>query len=265
MPPSVTFLKFKDTLASTRYRASIPEKHLLMNGFQNGNDIFICSKHGWPDELAKGYKRIVFDVCDDHFLTRHEPHYREWCKRADLITVNSKVMQEIVSRETGRDAILIPDPYEQPEKRPRVHEKLLWYGHATNLGDLERILPTLEGHEVEVVSNFPGMIQWTPENMRAAFTRAGLVIIPTGKSMAKSGNRAIEAIRRGLFPIANPLPAYNDLGIWTGDIREGVDWALSHKGEVMKRIFSIQEYVRNEYSPHRIGKMWEAALNSLGL
>lgn len=263
MFPTFTFLKFKESLASTRYRALIPEKHLLKNGWQVGKDIFICSKHGWPDEITKGYKRIVFDICDDHFLTQHEPHYREWCKRADLVTVNSKVMQEIVSRETGKDALLIPDPYEQPEKRPRIHDLLLWYGHHSNVPDLERVLPSLKGHKIEIVSNIQNFPQWTPETMSAAFSRAGLVIIPTGKSMAKSGNRAIEAIRRGLYPVANPLPAYTDLGIWQGDIKEGVEWALSHKGEVMKRIASMQEYVRNEYSPHRIGKMWESALQGL--
>ena len=263
MLSALTFLKFKENVASTRYRATIPERHLLANGFTHGKDIFICSKHGWPDELARGYKKIVFDVCDDHFLTQHEPHYREWCKRADLIIVNSKAMQDIVSRETGREATLIPDPYEQPERRPRVHARLLWYGHASNAHDLERILPSLAGYDIELVSNIKGFTQWTPETMNTAFTRAGLVIIPTGKSIAKSGNRAIEAIRRGLYPIANPLPAYNDLGIWQGDIAEGCKWALTHKGEVMKRIASMQEYVRNEYSPYRIGELWKAALSQL--
>jgi hypothetical protein len=261
--PAITFLKFKPSLASSRYRALIPERELLKNGFTHGKDIFICSKHGWPDELAKGYKKIVFDVCDDHFMTQHEPFYREWCKRADLITVNSKAMQDIVSRETNRDSVLIPDPYEQPEKRPRIHDMLLWYGHGSNIGDLERVLPSLTGHRIEIISNIKGFAQWTPENMNAAFNRAGIVIIPTGKSIAKSANRAIEAIRRGLYPVANPLPAYNDLGIWQGDIKEGVEWALSHKGEVMKRIASMQEYVRNEYSPHKIGKMWGDTLSSL--
>lgn len=261
--PAITFLKFKESLASTRYRALIPERYLLSHGFETGKDIFICSKHGWPDEIAKGYKRIVFDVCDDHFMTQHEPHYREWCRRADLITVNSKVMQDIVSRETGREATLIPDPYEQTEKRPRVHAKLLWFGHASNSGDLERVLPSLTGYDIEIVSNIKNFPMWTPDTMNSAFNRAGLVILPTGKSMAKSANRAIESIRRGIYPVANHLPAYADLGIWQGDIAEGCAWALTHKGEVMKRIASMQEYVKNEFSPSVIGEKWKTALTSL--
>lgn len=261
--PTISFMKFKPSLASTRYRALIPEKYLLQNGFETGNDVFICSKHGWPDEITKGYKRIIFDVCDDHFMTQHENHYREWCKRADLITVNSKVMQEIVKKETGRDSTLIPDPYEQPQKGPRVHAKLLWFGHSSNSQDLERVLPSLTGYEIEIVSNIKNFPMWSPQVMSRAFDKAGLVILPTGKSMAKSANRAIESIRRGIYPIANHMPAYAELGIWQGDIAEGCEWALTHKGEVMKRITYLQEYVRNEFSPKRIGELWKQALMSL--
>jgi len=81
--------------------------------------------------------------------------------------------------------------------------------------------------------------------------------------MAKSGNRAVEAIRRGLYVVANPLPAYADLGMWQGDIRQGVDWALSHRGEVLRRIKNSQDYVRHEYSPQRIGRLWANALSSI--
>ena len=97
--------------------------------------------------------------------------------------------------------------------------------------------------------------------MDAAFERAGLVIIPTGKSMAKSGNRAIESLRRGLFVVAGYLPAYADLGIYIGDISDGVKWALSHQDEVIYRIKSAQDYIRNEYSPERIGQLWIKALS----
>ncbi len=78
--------------------------------------------------------------------------------------------------------------------------------------------------------------------------------------MAKSGNRAIESIRRGLYVIAGYLPAYSDLGIYIGDIRDGVDWALSHRTTVLDRIAASQDYVRSEYSPERIAQLWRKAL-----
>jgi hypothetical protein len=96
--------------------------------------------------------------------------------------------------------------------------------------------------------------------MEAAFQRAGLVVIPTGKSMAKSANRAIESLRRGLFVVAGNLPAYADLGIYIGNVGDGVEWALTHQGEVIERTQHAQRYIAREYSPERIGLMWKEAL-----
>lgn len=261
---SVRFLKFKNNIASSRYRGEIPERELRRLGVPEGNDVLIASKHSWDwESVTKPFKRVIFDVCDDHFHDQHQAHYRLACNRADLITCNSSEMAKVIKAETGRDAVLIPDPYEQPERPAKVNDNLLWFGHRSNLPDLEREMPSLHGLKLAVVTNAPGYAQWSPGMMDEAFNRAGLVVIPTGKSLAKSGNRAIEAIRRGLFVVANPLPAYQDLGIWTGNIREGVDWALSHRAEVIKRIKGAQDYVKHEYSPARIGKLWKQALSSI--
>ena len=97
--------------------------------------------------------------------------------------------------------------------------------------------------------------------MDKAFNDAGLVVIPTGRSMAKSGNRAIEAIRRGLFVVHGYLPAYGDLGMYCGDIEEGVKWALANKEQALKRVKLAQEYVREAYCPTRIGRLWLKALS----
>jgi hypothetical protein len=258
---SVTFMRFQSGLASYRYRAEIPERELRKQGWPVGNDILVCSKHGW--ELRPGYKHIVFDISDDHFHGIHEPHYRKIAQEASLITCPTAEMAKIILRETGKTATVIPDPFEQRETKAKIHDALLWYGHASNAIDLERELPNLVGYKIEIVSNIKTFTQWSPANMDRAFNTAGLVVIPTGKSMAKSGNRAVEAIRRGLFVVANPLPAYADLGMWQGDIRQGVDWALSHRGEVLRRIKNAQDYVRHEYSPQRIGRMWAAALGTI--
>jgi hypothetical protein len=265
MLPSVTFRLYKPHLASARYRGYIPLRELTRLGFEQGNDWLIVSKHNWDwDETVKGYKRVCFDVCDDHFDTAWADHYRNGIKRADLVTCNSQEMMEIIGLETGRDATIIPDPYEQPERSPRVGETLLWFGHKVNLCDVEPYIKYGDLPPLEVVSNLsePGITEWSPEAMDAAFSRAGLVIIPAGLSMAKSGNRAIESLRRGLFVVAGYLPAYSDLGVYIGDICEGVKWAQSHQDEVLRRIKASQAYIRSEYSPERIGKLWAKALTS---
>lgn len=169
-------------------------------------------------------------------------------------------MARVIKEKTGADAVVIPDPYEQPETEAKVHDSVLWFGHQSNLKDL---IPWMNGIEkLTIVSNLksPGIVPWSFETMEQAFRDCGLVIIPTGKSMAKSGNRAIESIRRGFFVVAGYLPAYADLGVYVGNIWDGIDWALSHPELALKRVKDSQAYVRDEYCPTRIGALWKTAL-----
>ena len=259
----VTFKGWGAGMASGRYRSIIPAQQLHRLGVEQGNDWLIIGKHGWNwAKETDGFKRVCFDVCDDHFAGQHGDHYRRICDAADLVTCNSHEMARIITDQTGRDAVMIPDPYEQPEKSPRLHDGVLWFGHQSNLGDLMPWMDGIESLEIVTGPQIPGTTPWTPENMDRAFDRAGLVIIPTGKSMAKSGNRAIESLRRGLFVVAGYLPAYGDLGIYTGNIHDGIAWALSHREDVLHRIAVAQNYISREYSPERIGELWARALSS---
>ena len=270
MKRRITFRAFDERLASTRLRAVIPQRELMALGIAPGRDVLVIGKHGWKwDAETAGYERVVFDVCDDHFDNQHGQHYRDACARADAVTCNSSEMARRIKAVTGRDAWVIPDPWESPEGKPRIHDALLWFGHKSNLPDLGPWVERLAGRHVTVVSNMDGDpgphgwrgVRWSPDAMHRAFLDAGLSIIPTGKSMCKSGNRAIESIRRGVFPVCGYLPAYADLGVWVGDIADGVEWALSHRDEVMERVRAAQDYVRWEYNPARIAKLWIEALS----
>lgn len=270
MKPRITFMDWGSEYPSARLRAQIPQRELAALGVEKGRDILVISKHGWEwDEMTRGFKKVVFDVCDSHWRDEYAQHYLDACARADAVTCNTRTMAEEIKKHTGRDAWVIPDPYEAPEGRARLSDKLLWFGHSWNLDDLLPWLDELAGRPLTIVTNNPvaatdsnvRLVQWSPEAMNAEFARAGLVIIPTGRSMAKSGNRAIESIRRGLFPVCGYLPAYSDLGVWIGRIDAGVEWALSHHDEVVRRVRDAQGYVRYEYSPARIAKLWLEALS----
>ena len=257
----VTFKSWGNHLASSRYRAMIPAQQLHKLGVDEGKDWLVIGKHGWDwEQETAGYGRICFDICDDHFGTKWEPHYRLGIESANIVTCNSGEMARVIEAQTGKTAIIIPDPYEQPERQARINDKLLWFGHQSNLQDIVPWLEKLPNLEVISGAKINGITQWSPEVMDRAFDRCGLVVIPTGKSLAKSGNRAIESLRRGLFVVAGYLPSYADLGIYIGDIGDGVKWALSHKEEVLYRTIRAQEYIRAEYSPERIAQLWLKAL-----
>jgi len=263
----VTFRAWDERWASTRYRALIPQAELERVGIQQGRDVLVIGKHKWNwDTETAGYKRVVYDVCDSHWHDDWRDEVVGNCQRADAVTCNSRAMAAEIKEHTGRDAWVIPDPYESPQGEPRVHDKLLWFGFHWNAEALMPWLERLIGRDITLVTDVehecelrPGMraVPWSPANMRDQFQRAGLVILPTDyRPTAKSGNRAIESIRSGLYPICGPLPAYADLGVWIGDIAEGVDWALSRPDEAVQRIRAAQQYIATEYAPHVVARRW---------
>lgn len=257
----VTFAHFGDNLASSRYRALIPQREIAELGVKPGRDWCVIGKHTWQWDVLTGFRRVCFDMCDDHFAhPQWGEHYHKSCLRADLVTCNSPEMARVIEANTGKQAVVIPDPYEQPEREPRVSGPPLWYGHRTNLRDIAPYVGRLPG--LRIISNADGFAQWSPETMDREFDACGLVVIPTGKSMAKSGNRAVEAIRRGRFVVAGFLPAYADLGIYIGDIMDGVAWLKTHERQATERIKASQAYVREEFCPRRIAKLWLQALSN---
>lgn len=269
--PGVSWLALDSRLASARYRRDIPAAALSQMGVRvGGRDVLIAGKHGWRwDDVTRGFRRVVFDVCDDHFDGPHGAHYLDACARADAVTCNSREMARVIKARTDRDAWVIPDPYEQPERAPQIGRDLLWYGHASNLPDLRAVMDSIAEYPLQIVTGglgapcAPPLVQWSPQALDAAYEACGMVIIPTGKSMAKSGNRAIEAIRRGRFPVCGYLPAYADLGVWVGDIADGVQWALENPRETLARIGHAQAYVRKQYAPRRIAEQWLEVIQSV--
>lgn len=260
MPKTVTFAFFGHHIASSRLRAFIPQKELKKLGVSQGFDILVYGKHALSFDQIKGFKRRVFDICDDHFKTPElHCYYREHAERADLVTCNSEVMKEIIKKETGRDAVVILEPYESREREPSIGDRLYWFGHQSNLKDLERLLPSLNREKLLILTGD----EWSIERHNKMMVLPLIVIIPTGKSMAKSENRMVEAIRQGKYVCAERLPAYEQFSQFfpLGDIPAGIEMALSNKQQAIERIKAAQDYVREKYSPEVIGKQWLGALN----
>ena len=258
----VTFLPFAQNMASARLRGSIPQRELKKRGINPGADILVASKHGWSEEVTKGFRKIVFDVCDDHFHDHLEDHYRKWCIKADMLTCNSLEMQDLLKTETGRDAVIVHDPYEQPLREPKCSRPPLWFGIGANFGDIFPYIPKVP--DLIVVSNLqhPKVIVWTPEVMDRMYNRAGIVLIPVGKK-TKSANRAVDSIRRGLYPCTGKMTAYDELGLGSEDILAEMESRLSEPEKTKQRIRDLQDLVEFRFSPHTIAEQWIKALSSI--
>jgi uncharacterized Rossmann fold enzyme len=243
--------------ASWRYRAKIPAGDwATLNDLTADTLVFAKPQANELMDMARAKARgawVMVDFCDDHF---DWPHYQEALRLADAVTCSTAEMAKRI-KELGKDAIVIPDPYEYPEMPPHCNGvNLLWYGHHVNRESLKRILPDLKGYPFAVVSNFDGAIPWSHETMLREFARADIVVIPATASY-KSANRAIEAIRQGCFVVAEPHPALEGFPIYIGNIKEGIEWT---KQQNMNELISkAQKFVKEEFSPATLIDRWKTA------
>lgn len=253
----VTFAVLGDRIASSRMRAVIPQIELAKLGVTKGSDILVYGKHWVRMELVKRCRLAVYDICDNHFATENSDYYLEHAAKADLVTCNSETMRTIIKQYTGRLATVIPDPYESAEQPPGAGNGILWFGHQSNLADLE---PYLDLKPAILTGD-----DWSREQQDFMLKECAVVIIPTGKSMAKSANRLIDAVRNGRFVVAGELPAHDEFKqfMFIGDIREGVEWFNANKQEAVERVKECQHYIRKLYSPETVGRLWFIALEKL--
>lgn len=259
----VTFADFGSEVASSRLRAQIPQRELAKLGIKQGRDVLIYGKSWATDEQVGRYLFKVYDVCDDHFDTPElMDYYRKRTAEADLVTCNSEVMRERIKAVSGRDAVVIKEPYESDELKPSIGAFLLWFGHRSNLVDLDRLAPELK-HPILALSNHPDCAEWTEQSFRKAISSECIVIIPTGKSLAKSENRMVEAVRNGKYVCAEHLPSYEPFAEFfpLGDIPAQIDWALGNPTEALAQISKAQSYIKQIYSPEQIGRDWLRVLN----
>ena len=285
------------TFASYRFRAAIPAKGLERLGHsvcinQGEADIFVFSKPMLNDyEIAEDVKnqgaRVVFDVVDDH-LTHpiFGPIYNKMIELADVLVSPTQNMAERVYRVSGRTPIVIPDPYEEEKQQPHATgDKLLWFGHRTNLKDLAPWKPYLNGitiltgpniHEpvaikagkklaqTQSINVLDGRtyLEWSLEAQTREFTNHNIVVIPTHQGAEyKSANRLVNAVRGGCFVVCSPHPSHEEFRsmAWVGNIKTGVDWARAFENELNDRVTEAQAYVE-KFSPDAVAKLWEGAL-----
>lgn len=254
-------------MASYRYRAEIPAKQIgaTINGGEA--EIAVFSKPMAGDmELAESVKsqgcKIVVDICDDHLSG---PLYQAMLKLADLVTCGTEEMR----RRIGL-GVVIPDPYEEEETAPHTNgNKALWFGHMTNLNDLQAWQPYLSGIDVTVMTG-PKKIQgcelWSLEAQKKALRAHNIVLLPTRKGAEyKTPNRLLNALRSGCFPVCSHHPSYEEFRqfCWLGDPHTAIKWLSEFRTITDELVLEGQEYIRDKYSPERIGRLWQDALASI--
>lgn len=309
--------------ASVRYRVLAPAAELAAHGHQSrllrydaempidvldqhlACDVLVVSKvltRGKYEIVARAQTlgtRVVFDLCDDHFHTPQlEVTYRRLAAAADRLVASTPEMAAVIERETGRNAVVVSDPYEGPAGEPSfspAHQRLrlLWFGHPTNFDTLTAIIPGLQQLSremplgLEVISDPAGtrveealrsldggeqshfttrFTRWSAEATWQGLAACDLVLLPSldgSRKQVKSPNRLVESLRAGRFVVGYPLPSYRPFSgyTWLGaDVCAGVRWAVANRAEAEKRLLAGQRYVDAHYSPASIARLWDAVL-----
>ena len=255
--------------ASYRYRAQRPAEALGATINDGKAECYIFAKPHWKNletlQQANAYGHVtILDTCDIHW---QHPGIKTMMHEAHYLTVNTPYLQQMVQQQFGRASTIIPDPYEYEELPPHCDgNHILWFGHPTNGASFNRFSRFVAEYPYEVVTNKKSpdqnVTQWSVENLRAAFARADLVIMPE-TAPYKSCNRTIESIRQGCFVVAEPHPSLVGFpGIWIGNIKEGVAWTIAHPAEARRRTVIAQQYVKNTYSLAHTVNAWKTLLTA---
>lgn len=263
-------------MASYRLRVAIPMRHIGCPAVIGTGDPTFFYKHqaGDPDralDLLHDGRSVVYDVVNNHFGGPPlGDHYRAMCDMATVITAGSEAMAARVKVCTGRDAKVIPDPYENAECAPAtVGMGVLWFGHSANVRSLLKHLDALDipGTDFVVCSNIEqATVRWT-RDAEDECLRASAVVCLTSDNPGASENRVVKAIRAGRFVVmpddcAESWRAFAPYA-WIGDVREGIQWALNNREEACNKIAAGQKYIRERFGPMMIGMQWRALFDSI--
>lgn len=256
---------YKPKRASHRLRGELICNALSAHGYDSKilkdwnevdkNTIVIFLKHTLPESIihAKSLGAFtVYDLCDNKF--DEDEAYHPCCTAADLISANSENMQLSIMKNTGRNSIVMPDPFERPRLDPKFSPgkdiKLLWFGSQSSLG-LFPLVEVWERLEKELVNYNFTMIMSKPDRLENKMKKrqnhgvisscinfnkiqmhdwdwdlqgqfikdCDIVLMPVHtdnyRTITKSANRVIDSLISGRFVITSPLNSYLEFKDYT--------------------------------------------------
>ena len=256
---------YKIKRASHRLRGELISNALSEHGYDSKilkdwnevdkNTIVIFLKHTLPESIIRAKSLgafTVYDLCDNKF--DEEETYHLCCAAADIVSANSENMKISIKENTGKDSIVMPDPFERPKLDPKFSPgkdiKLLWFGSQSSLG-LFPLVEVWERLEKELVNYNFTMIMSKPDRLRNKMIKrkdAGIidscinfnkiqmhdwdwdlqgqflkecdiVLIPVNtdnyRTITKSANRVIDSLISGRFVVTSPLESYLEFKDYT--------------------------------------------------
>ena len=296
---------YKGKRASHRLRGEVTARALAEQGYDSkiltdwadvdSNTIVVFLKRSQPHSIQRAKDlgaTTIYDLCDNKFEEKEE--YEPCCQTADLVSVNSVNMGISTKHHTGKDSIVMPDPFERPKLPPNFAPgntvKLLWFGSQSSFKFFpfveiwQRLEKEIGNYKYTMISaktdrvlnkmqtrqskgqvtgiNFDkiDMREWSWDLQGELLRDWDIVLMPVQtenpRTDTKSANRLIDSLISGKFVITTPLHSYQEFApyTWQGDYIEGIKWAMANPDEVLKMITAGQQYVEENYSAHVLSK-----------
>ena len=304
--------------ASQRFRGLVPLQHMLpTDGFidrveeATKDDIVILSKAIEIKDFMylkdMGIK-FIFDICDNKWRMgkdrqKNTALMNAGCLHANLITTTCGQLKQKIYEETGKDALIIDDPYERAIEEPtfKPHEKNLnicYFGGRKSfwLVNWEEVIASLnyvcKQLGVEYILNcitqkhllaskkithhyYPDgpviMYEWNYELQKDLVKKSDFVLLPVPNENPlvfsyKSPNRVIDSIAQGKYVIStNGVISYEQFGdfIGLGSLQRNIKWAIQNPKGVISKIKEGQKYIKKYHSPEVIAKQWMSLRNKV--
>ena len=304
--------------ASQRFRGLVPLQHMLpTDGFidrveeATKDDIVILSKAIEIKDFMylkdMGIK-FIFDICDNKWRMgkdrqKNTALMNAGCLHSNLITTTCGQLKQKIYEETGKDALIIDDPYERAIEEPtfKPHEKNLnicYFGGRKSfwLVNWEEVIASLnyvcKQLGVEYILNcitqkhllaskkithhyYPDgpviMYEWNYELQKDLVKKSDFVLLPVPNENPlvfsyKSPNRVIDSIAQGKYVIStNGVISYEQFGdfIGLGSLQRNIKWAIQNPKGVISKIKEGQKYIKKYHSPEVIAKQWMSLRNKV--
>ena len=304
--------------ASQRFRGLVPLQYMLpTDGYidrveeATKDDIVIMSKSIEIKDFMylkdMGIK-FIFDICDNKWRLgkdreKNTAIMNAGCKYANLITTTCGELKQKIFYETGKDALIIDDPFERTIEEPKFepHEKNLnicYFGGRKSfwLVDWEEVIASLNFVSkklgVEYTLNcitqkhllaskklthhyYPDgpliMYEWNYELQKDLVKKSDFVLLPIPNNNPlvfsyKSPNRVIDSIAQGKYVVTTyGVTSYRqyDEFIGIGSLKNNIMWAIENPKSVISKIKEGQKYIQKYQSPEVIAKQWMSLRNKV--
>ena len=250
---------YKGKRASHRLRGEVTARALAEQGYDSkiltdwadvdNNTIVVFLKRSQPHSIQRAKDlgaKTIYDRCDNKFEEKEE--YEPCCQLADLVSVNSINMGISTKHHTGKDSIVMPDPFERPKLPPKFAPgstvKLLWFGSQSSFKFFpfveiwQRLEKEISNYKYTMISaktdrvlnkmqtrqskgqvagiNFDkiDMREWSWDLQGELLRDWDIVLMPVQtenpRTDTKSANRLIDSLISGKFVITTPLHSFQE-------------------------------------------------------